>query len=237
MPRLPRLDLPNIPQHLVQRGNNRQPMFFCAEDYVSYLNYLQAGLGKYHCQLYAFVLMTNHVHLLVNSDKAGGVSGLMQYIGRRYVRYINAKYQRTGTLFEGRFKSSLIDSERYLLTCMRYIELNPVRAGLVSKPREYYWSSYRHHVAEQPLEWLTNPPEYQALAATPVLRAAAYSELFKQVLQSVELENIRDHLNKNCALGQDKFLKQIEAVSGRRADIVKQGRPRKAPNIDENRLF
>ena len=122
MPRLPRLDLPNIPQHVVQRGNNRQPMFFCAEDYVNYLNYLQAGLSKYHCQLYAFVLMTNHVHLLVNSDKAGGVSGLMQAIGRRYVRYINAKYQRTGTLFEGRFKSSLIDSELYLLTCMRYIE-------------------------------------------------------------------------------------------------------------------
>lgn len=137
MARLPRLNLPNVPQHIVQRGNNRQAIFFHEDDYGVYLEYLREALLKNACKLYAFVLMTNHVHLLVLGESAGGTSGLMQSVGRRYVRYINAAYQRSGALFEGRFKSSLVDSERYLLTCMRYIELNPVRAGMVGDPGEY----------------------------------------------------------------------------------------------------
>jgi putative transposase len=236
MPRLPRLDLPNIPQHLVQRGNNRQPIFFCDEDYACFIDFLRQGLIKYKCQLYAYVLMTNHVHLLVIAEKPGGLSGLMQSIGRRYVRYINTKYQRTGTLFEGRFKSSLIDSDQYLLTCMRYIDLNPVRAGMVSKPDDYNWSSYQSHVAEQSVSWLTEPLEYRALATTPSLRAAAYADLCKQALQPNELETIREHLNKDCALGTDRFQKIIEAASGRRAAIVKRGRPKKVLNNAEKSL-
>lgn len=233
MPRLTRLDIPNIPQHLVQRGNNRQPIFFDEDDYCCFLDYLREGLSKYSCQLHAYALMTNHVHLLVKPNETGAVSGLMQSLGRRYVRSINSKYRRTGTLFEGRFKSSLIDSESYLLACMRYIELNPVRAGIVDKPDDYAWSSYRQHVNEQAANWLTEPEEFLRLAASADLRAEAYRELFNIPLKLIELEQIRNHLNKNCALGTDRFQKEIEAVAGRRAAIVKQGRPRNSVNVQK----
>jgi len=227
MPRLPRLNLPNIPQHIVQRGNNRQPIFFHEDDYCTYLEYLREALVKNNCKLYAFVQMTNHVHLLALGETPGGVSSLMQSVGRRYVRYINRMYRRSGTLFEGRFKSSLVDSERYLLTCMRYIELNPVRAGMVVDPEDYRWSSYRHHVAGNTMDWLTEPQEYRHLATTREACALAYRELFKQPLIIKDIEAIRTHLNKDCVLGSDKFQDEIEAILGRRAKIAPQGRPKK----------
>jgi putative transposase len=234
MARLPRLDLPNIPQHIVQRGNNRQPIFFHEEDYFAYLEYLREALVKNHCKLYAFVLMTNHVHLLALGERPGAVSGLMQSLGRRYVRYINATYRRTGTLFEGRFKSSLIDSERYLLACMRYIELNPVRAGMVTAPGDYCWSSYLHHVASSVIGWLAEPDEYRHLAESPDTRALAYRELCREPLANYDIEAIRTHLNKDCALGSTKFQDEIERVLGRRVKIVSHGRPKKVKKADEN---
>jgi len=227
MARLPRLNLPNIPQHIVQRGNNRQAIFFHEDDYCVYLEYLREALTKNACKLYAFVLMTNHVHLLVLGETSVGVSGLMQAVGRRYVRYVNSTYQRSGTLFEGRFKSSLVDSERYLLTCMRYIELNPVRAGMVVDPGEYRWSSYQHHSGESAMEWLAEPEEYRRLATSSESRVRAYRELFTQSLAIAVVEAIRSHLNKDCALGSSKFQDEVEAMAGRRAKIVPQGRPRK----------
>ena len=226
MPRLPHLNLPNVPQHIVQRGNNRQPIFFHEDDYCTYLEYLREALVKNNCQLYAFVQMTNHVHLLALGETPGGISGLMQSVGRRYVRYINRTYRRSGTLFEGRFKSSLVDSERYLLTCMRYIELNPVRAGMVVDPGDYRWSSYRHHVGDSLMEWLDNPQEYRHLATSPEACASAYCALFKQPLAAYDIQAIRTHLNKDCALGSGKFQDEIEAILGRRAKIAPQGRPR-----------
>jgi putative transposase len=234
MARLPRLDLPNVPQHIVQRGNNRQPIFFHEDDYCTYIEYLREALAKNHCQLYAFVLMTNHVHLLTLGEAPGAVSGLMQSIGRRYVRYINATYRRTGTLFEGRFKSSLVDSERYLLTCMRYIELNPVRAGMVSYPGDYRWSSYPHHVAGRVLEWLAEPEEYKRLGASPDERLLAYRELFKEPLASNDVEAIRAHLNKDRALGSTRFQDEIKSILGRRVEIVPRGRPKKLKAGSEN---
>jgi putative transposase len=233
MARLPRLDLPNVPQHIVQRGNNRQAILFHDDDYGAYLEYLREALVKNDCQLYAFVLMTNHVHLLTLGEAPGGVSGLMQSVGRRYVRYVNATYRRSGTLFEGRFKSSLVDSERYLLTCMRYIELNPVRAGMVGDPGDYRWSSYRPRVGESVMDWLAEPEEYRRLAASPVTRALAYRELFKQPLAAYDLEAIRIHLNKDCALGSSKFQDDIETMVGRRAKIAPQGRPKKTKDGGE----
>ena len=233
MARLPRLSLPNVPQHIVQRGNNRQPIFFAEADYCVYLEYLQAALEKNNCKLFAFVLMTNHVHLLAVGEFAGSISGLMQAVGRRYVRYCNAVYKRTGTLFEGRFKSSLVDSERYLLTCMRYIELNPVRAGMASCPENYRWSSYHHHVAVGNMAWLADPDEYLRLASTPKQRAQAYRALFAQALAASDLDAIRTHINKDCALGSAKFQAEIGLVLGRRANIVQQGRPKK--NSDEEK--
>ena len=142
MARLPRLDLPGIPQHIVQRGNDRQACFADAADYLRYRQELGEAALRYDCALHAYVLMTNHVHLLTTPREPGGVSRMMQAIGRRYVGSFNARYRRTGTLWEGRFKSALVDSEHYVLACYRYIELNPVRAGIVTSPREYRWSSH-----------------------------------------------------------------------------------------------
>jgi putative transposase len=227
MARLPRLNLPNIPQHIVQRGNNRQAIFFHDYDYCAYMEYLREALAKNSCKLYAFVLMTNHVHLLVLGETSAGISGLMQSVGRRYVRYVNATYRRSGTLFEGRFKASLVDSECYLLTCMRYIELNPLRAGMVGDPGDYRWSSYQHHIGKSVIEWLAEPDEYRRLAGCPEARTRAYRELFKQPLAVADLEAIRSHLNKECALGSNQFQEEIEVMAGRRAKITPQGRPKK----------
>ncbi|BCB27523.1 hypothetical protein SKTS_24090 [Sulfurimicrobium lacus] len=134
-----------MPQHIVQRGINREPCFFAEEDYHSYLHWLERAAVDWHCVVHAYVLMTNHVHLLVSPETETGTAKLMQAIGRRYVQYINRSYRRTGSLWEGRYKSSVIQAETYLLTCMRYIELNPVRAGMVQDPGQYRWSSYRHN--------------------------------------------------------------------------------------------
>jgi putative transposase len=142
MARPPRLNLPNIPQHVTQHGNNRQACFFEEQDYAVYLDNLKKYSQKYRVSIHSFVLMTNHVHLLLMPETAGGVSQLFQALGRYYVRYINQTYNRTGTLWEGRYKSSLVDSKTYFLTVSRYIELNPVRAKMVSHPAKYPWSSY-----------------------------------------------------------------------------------------------
>ena len=137
MPRKPRFQLPGIPAHVVQRGNNRQAIFFDDADHRAYLSWLHEGLKRYGCELHAYVLMTNHVHFLLTPDTRDGISRLIQYVGRHYVPYINHSYGRTGTLWEGRYKASLVQEEHYLLMCMRYIEMNPVRAQMVRSPAQY----------------------------------------------------------------------------------------------------
>ncbi|MDY6994076.1 MAG: transposase [Pseudomonadota bacterium] len=134
MARKPRINLPGIPQHVIQRGHNREPCFYAEEDYSTYLEFLQLTSERTGCQIHAYVLMTNHVHLLVTPTRDYGIPAMMQALGKRYVQYINSSYRRSGTLWEGRYKASLIDSQSYLLTCMRYIELNPVRANMVAAP-------------------------------------------------------------------------------------------------------
>ncbi len=146
MPRRPRIHLDNIPLHIVQRGHNREPCFFAEEDYRSYLHWL----GETECALHAYVLMTNHVHLLLTPKQAEAVPRLLISLGRRYVQYVNRTYRRTGTLWDSRYKSSLVQAETYLLTCQRYIELNPVRAAMVEDPAHYRWSSYRANGLGQP---------------------------------------------------------------------------------------
>lgn len=165
--------------HIVQRANNREDFFFDDSDYYSYLEWLAVGAIKYDCQVYAYVLMTNHVHILASSDKKDGISRLMQYVGRYYVPYINHTYGRTGTLWEGRFKSSLIQDDQYLLACMRYIELNPVRASMVGNAKEYPWSSYLHNVYGKKNALITHHSVYLSLGKTDAERRAAYRALFK----------------------------------------------------------
>lgn len=227
MARLPRLDRPAIPQHIVQRGNNRSACFFNDADRLVYLNALGEAARKFGCHIHAYVLMTNHAHLMVTGQVKGAVSATMQSLGRRYVRYFNSVHQRTGTLFEGRFKSSLIETERYLLTCYRYIELNPVRAQMAASPAAYLWSSHRHNAFGDANPLITHRPEYIDLGPTPALRQCAYRQLFHVALTAQELEAIRLHLNKDCALGSPRFQAEIEAAARRRARVVGLGRPKK----------
>ena len=225
MPRKPRFNLIGIPQHVIQRGNNREPCFYAEDDYQRYLESLDLSAKKFDCRVHSYALMTNHVHLLVTPMSDYGVSQMMQALGRRYVCYINKTYNRTGTLWEGRYKSSLIDSDAYLLTCMRYIELNPVRARMVEHAGEYRWSSYRVN-AQGENDLLINPhPLYLELGSTGEIRQEAYRELFRHHVDDGTLHDIRDALNHERVLGRSYFIDKIEEVTQRRIRPGTPGRP------------
>ena len=215
MPRKPRFNLPGIPQHIIQRGNNREPCFYSAEDYCRYLDDLKKSASKNYCLVHAYVLMTNHVHILVTPLEENAISQMMQALGRRYVKYFNDTYGRTGTLWEGRFKSSLIDSEMYLLTCMCYIELNPVRASMVEHPGEYKWSSYRHNAQLENDALINKHPIYILLGSTDDERQFVYRELFQRYIDNDTIHKIRDALNHELVLGRSYFKDKIEVMTNR----------------------
>lgn len=223
MARLPRLCLPGIPQHIVQRGTNRQACFASKEDMATYANRLGEYACKFNIAIHAWVFMTNHVHLLVTPETDTGVSRMMQSIGRRYVRYFNYTYRRSGTLWEGRFKSCAVEAESYLLACQRYIELNPVRAGMVDDPSEYTWSSYRSNALGLVSNLLTPHRVYLELGAATDERCAAYRGLFTGHLDPQIIDRIRSSANKGLALGSEQFLDEIENLSGRRVRPLKKG--------------
>lgn len=225
MPRQPRFTIPGIPQHVIQRGNNRQPCFYAEEDYRYYLDVLREAIQRNACELHAYVLMTNHVHLLITPTTEFGLSHVMQDLGRKYVRYINHTYKRTGTLWEGRFKSSLIDSNRYLLTCMRYIELNPVRAGMFVHPGEYNWSSFKTNAANKTDEIISMHPVYEELGKDSEKRCYAYRELFSLQLDDKEIHAIRDAINGQLVYGREDFKDKIERMIMRKTRRGKDGRP------------
>lgn len=233
MPRRPRINTPMIPQHVVQRGINREPCFFAEEDYHCYLHWLKKSAADWHCAIHAYVLMTNHVHLLVTSARADGIAKLMQSIGRRYVQYINRSYRRTGGLWEGRFKSSLVQAEAYLLTCMRYIELNPVRANMVNDPAQYRWSSYRHNGLGQQDERITQHPLYLALGEDATHRQTAYRGLFRSELDTEALADIRLALAQGQPLGSERFSEIMCAAVGMRRAQKRPGRPAAKSNQGE----
>ena len=226
MPRKPRFTLAGIPQHVIQRGNNREPCFLAEQDYRRYLDDLKTAADKHQCRIHAYVLMTNHVHMLVTPMKEHGIGEMMQALGRRYVYYINRAYRRTGTLWEGRYKASLIDSDAYLLTCMRYIELNPIRAGMVSHAGEYEWSSYGANAQGREDRLLSPHPLYTALGDTAVERQYAYRELFRHHLDNALLHEIREALNHELVLGRSYFKDKIEAITQRQTRLGEPGRPR-----------
>lgn len=229
MPRQPRYPIPDIPQHVIQRGNNRQPVFFADDDYRFYLACLQHAAEQHTCAVHAYVLMTNHVHLLVTPSQANGVVKLMQSIGRRYVQYVNATYQRTGTLWEGRYKACLVEADTYLFTCSRYIELNPVRAAMVPHPAAYPWSSYRWHVYGEPDPVITDHELYHALGSTPDARQAAYRGLFQEAFDEHLLQDLRTTVHQCRVLGTERFKDAIEDALARRIRPGTPGRPRKIP--------
>lgn len=227
MPRQPRYFLPNIPQHVIKRGVDRQPAFFQPRDYELYLAVLAQSAVDYDCQIHAYVLMTNHVHLLVTPDTNRSLPLLMQAMGRKYVQRINRIYDRTGTLWQGRYKASLVQSDRYLLTCYRYIELNPVRAGMSVLPGDYPYSSYRHNALglEDPL--VTGHPVYTALGREASHRQLNYRKLFTDHLDETLLARIRATTNACLVLGDDPFKDRIERMLGRAVRPGRKGRPRK----------
>ena len=227
MPRLPRLDLVGYPQHVIQRGNNRNVCFVSDEDYVAYAHWLREASEKYQVAIHAWVFMTNHVHLLVTPRVVGGVSKMMQSLGRRYVRYFNRVYGRTGTLWEGRFKSCLIDSERYLLECYRYIELNPVRANMVDEPSAYRWSSYCVNGLGKDSKLCTPHREYLALGCDKASRLTAYRELFQTQVSPQLIDDLRKVTQHGLVLGRSDFIEQIEALTKRKLTLPRLGRPLK----------
>src|SRR5262245_53666365 len=222
-----RLDLPGVPLHIVQRGNNRAPTFFTDEDRRFYLQCLREAAERHSCEVHAYVLMTNHVHLLVTPYVSRGASRLMQSLGRRYVQYVNYHHRRTGTLWEGRFNASLVEGERYLLTCYRYIELNAVRAQMVERPEQYPWSSFRYHGLDQADPVVRDHPLYLALGRTQGERSKAYRALFRHEVEAAELKEIRNAVNHGFVLGTESFRQQVEQALGRRVRMPVRGRPRK----------
>ena len=225
MPRHPRLDLPGVPQHVVQRGNNRQPCFLREQDYRCYLAQLGKAAHSHGCRIHAYVLMTNHVHLLLTPAAVGAVSLMMQSLGRCYVGYINATYRRTGTLWEGRYKSCLIDSQRYLMTCYRYIELNPMRAAMVETPGAYPWSSYRFNAQGYPDALIQPHEDYLALGDTTEQRCTAYQALFLEAIGQDRLDEIRAYVQQQRAWGTSRFQAAIETELQREAKVRPRGRP------------
>ena len=225
MARLPRSDLAGIPQHIVQRGNNRLPCFLDDDDRQRYLQCLRSALTRFGCQLHAYVLMDNHTHLLLTPSESGAVSRLMHTFSRNYVGMFNQRHGRTGTLWEGRYKSCLVDTEGYFLACSRYIELNPVRAWMVPEPGDYAWSSFQGNVGERSDPLLVPHPQYLALGADVASRANRYRALFSEVLSDKRLAEIRCYLQQQKALGSDRFRAWVEERTGKFSTARSAGRP------------
>lgn len=227
MPRRARISHGGVPHHITQRGNNRSACFFSEEDRGYYLDGLLEGATRYGCAIHAYVLMTNHVHLLATPNDGEGVSRMLRYLGSRYVQYVNYVYKRSGTLWEGRFKSSLVDSDHYLLTCYRYIEMNPVRAGLVAAPGDYKWSSYRAHADGHPDDLLQEHSCYLSLGRNDQERQTAYRALFQHDVDDESLKGIREAINSGKVFGGERFKDQIESALARSVRAGQPGRPRK----------
>ncbi len=228
MPRQPRLDLAGVPQHVVQRGNDRQPCFFQDIDHVRYLDELREICLRERCAVHACVLMTNHLHLLMTPSARAQMARVMQLLGRRYVRYVNDRYCRTGTLWEGRYKACRVDSEAYLLRCCRYIELNPLRARMVVDPADHRCSSFACNALAVADPLIRPHASYLALGSNVAERCAAYRTLVGQAITPDELDGIRRHLQRQHAYGTERFRAAIEAQLSRRAGPAKMGRPRKS---------
>ncbi|WP_034212825.1 transposase [Arenimonas metalli] len=227
MPRRPRLEASGFPLHITQRGVNRAATFIDPGDYSRYLHWLAEAFAEHHVALHAYVLMGNHVHLLATPSRPGALSKAMGQLGRRYVLSFNQRHERTGTLWEGRFRSCLVDSDRYALAVCRYIELNPVRAALAARPEDYPWSSVHHHLGRRSDPLVTPHPSFLALGTDPRQRIETYRHLLVDSLPDEELAAIREYMRQERALGSPRFQSMLEASLGQVASTRPRGRPRK----------
>jgi putative transposase len=209
MGRLPRFSAPGQPQHVIHRGNNRRQLFASADDFIAFGRYLQLALKRTECQLHAYVLMTNHVHLLISQPQPGAIGKMMQSVGGRYARYFNDRFGRTGTLWEGRYRATVINSDDYLFTCCRYIEENPVRAGMVPDPAAYRWSSFAANALGAEDALVTPHERYVALGPSARAQRLAYRALFRDSLERSAVAAIRDATNHAWALGDERFQRTL----------------------------
>ena len=226
MARLPRLSLPGYPHHVMQRGNNRQPIFKDAANYSYFLDLLDDNARKFELSIHAYVLMGNHFHILATPQTADGLPQMMQAVGRSYVRYFNDLQGRSGTLWEGRYRSTLIQTDRYLFTCMAYLDLNPVRASLVAEPKDYPWSSYGHYAGLRTDKLISPHPLFWSLGNTPFSREAAYAEMVRAGITADEQVLLTQSLLSGWALGEAGFVANLQSKTGRRVAIGQPGRPK-----------
>ncbi len=226
MARLPRLFVEGMTQHVIIRSKDHLDVFLKEEDYLFYLACLEDAAARYNCDIHAYVLMPNHVHLLVTPETKQSLSRTLQSIGRRYAQYFNQAYDRTGSLWDSRYKATVIDSKSYSLTCMRYVELNPVRLKLVKHPKTYPWSSYRYNALGEKSRLLKPHKLYRRLGRSIADRQAAYRGLFKARIPKADIEAIREATNKGWALGDDKFKNWLQNFTDRRVKPLPKGRPR-----------
>lgn len=225
MARLPRLTVPGYPHHLIQRGNNRQAIFASNADYEILLTMLGENARKFEVELHAYVLMTNHFHLLATPATVTGLPSLMQAVGRRYVRHFNQTQGRSGTLWEGRYRSTLIEAERYLLACMVYIDLNPVRAGIAASASDYPWSSHRHYIGVRDDKLVTPHPLYWTLGNTPFAREAAYAEMVGAGITQQQQQALTNSALQGWALGEASYVEELQKRTTRRVSKAQAGRP------------
>lgn len=225
MARLPRLTIPHYPHHIIQRGNNRQAIFGTTADYELLLGLIDEHARKQHVAVHGYVLMSNHFHLLATPETEEGIPQMMQAVGRRYVRNFNLRHARTGTLWEGRYKSTLIQAERYLLACMVYMDLNPVRAGMVQDPAEYRWSSHLHYIGRRSDKLITPHPLYWELGNTPFARDEAYGALVRAGISESEKQALTDSTLRGWALGEPDYVAELQRRTERRVTPGHAGRP------------
>jgi len=226
MPRPKRLNIAGIPQHLVQRGNNRQACFQDQTDCRLYLELLNIACKRHACDVHAYVLMTNHVHLLLTPHMPEGASLVFRDLGRDYVRQFNSRHKRTGTLWEGRFKSSLVDTDKYLLACYRYIELNPVRARMVAEPADYPWSSFCVNALGESSDLIVPHDLWVSLGNDDSMRCKAYLSLFDSILSTEQIKSIRDGLSKGLPTGDNSFRHHLEKLYSVAFGHGDRGRPK-----------
>lgn len=228
MPRASRIVLPHYPHHVVQRGHNRQAVFACDDDYFYYLDNLAEWKEAYACRVYAFCLMTNHVHLVVDpGEDPESLGRLMKRVAGRQTRFVNRLEGRSGTLWEGRFRSSPIDSNSYLLACCRYVEMNPVAAGMCVDPAAYRWSSCASKVGVKATAWLDFDPLYQGLADGESERQQRYRSFLQETVTEREREVILRAVQRGQLTGGTAFVDEIEERLDRRIEMRGPGRPRK----------
>jgi putative transposase len=225
MARLPRLTVPGYPHHIIQRGNNRQPIFVHGGDYELLLELLEENAKKFQVAIHAYVLMSNHFHLLATPETTEGIPQMMQAVGRRYVRNFNLRHGRTGTLWEGRYKSTLIQAERYLLACMVYIDLNPVRAGIAAEPGDYPWTSHNHYMGRRADRLVTPHPLYWELGNTPFSRDEAYASLVRAGISTDQQRALTDSALRGWALGEPNYVADLQRRTARRVAKANAGRP------------